>query len=66
MDPNLPMPNQDDVRKFKAWHDRERGGDISMKDAQSIYTDLLHFYYLLGGHELPGARKKMARLRAGQ
>ena len=60
---NLPMPNRDDILKFKEWHDRERGGDISMKDAQSTYTDLLHFYYLIGGHEV--SKVKVIRGRKG-
>jgi hypothetical protein len=64
METNLPMPSQDDVKRFKQWHDRTQGGDISMKEAQSTFTGLLHFYYLLELHTLPRAQKRLEKLRS--
>ena len=64
---NLPMPNADDVTKFQALYKRLYGVELSHKEAQTLYTDLVQFYYLIGGHEVRHlrAQKQQQRGQAG-
>lgn len=64
---NLPIPNAEDVTRFQALYLRLQGVELSRKEAQAIYTDLVQFYYLIGGHEVRHlrAQKQQQRRQAG-
>ena len=64
---NLPTPNAQDITDFQALYKRLYGVELSRKDAQAMYTDLVQFYYLIGGHEVRHlrAQKQQQRGQAG-
>ena len=59
----LPTPNQDEVTRFQTWYAAKHGVELSRKDAQSIFTDLVQFYYLIGGHEVRDIRTQKYQSR---
>ncbi len=55
---NLPVPNYDEVTRFQALYLKLKGVELSRKDAQAMLTDIVQFYYLIGGHEVRHLRSK--------
>ena len=64
---NLPTPNLAEVTRFQTWYAETYSVELSRKEAQVRFTDLLQFYYLIGGHEVRNLRtqKYQSRRQAG-
>ena len=60
---NLPTPNAQDVTDFQTLYKRLYGVELTRKEAQGIYTDLVQFYYLIGGHEIRHLRAQKQQRR---
>jgi hypothetical protein len=64
---NLPVPSPDEVTRFQVWYAEKNGVELSRKEAQATFTDLVQFYFLIGGHEVRDLRtqKHQPRRQAG-
>ena len=47
----LPTPTPDEVLRFQALYKEEYGTDLPAREALSLLTRLVQFYYFTGGHD---------------
>jgi hypothetical protein len=48
----LPKPNEEEIGEFRILYEENTGNSLTHEEAREALTNILQFYYLIGGHDV--------------